>query len=360
MLEGVRIIGFQSHEDTEIEFHPGVNAIKGTSNAGKSVIIRAMRWCLQNRPRGTGFVRRGEDFVSVAAQFTEGGICRERYKTRNGFRLLDEDGEEQWLDAVNVDMPSEATAISQMNEINIKGQFDGFYLLQETSGSVAKKISNAVGLQIIEKAVKYMRSKTAEYKRQKGLIRKGLEECEGHINRLSNVPKLVKLCKDMDRLIIEKAEIINNITEIEDALVVINDSEAAKEELVSFLTIENDIEAFDTHLKNYTDLAQSINDLEQTTTILKHNEEEKQGIVGFLSVEDKVNKLVELLKKRNEKRIIEGKISDVCSHIHQLEILKNRAAQKLKNKEEALSATLDSLEFCPLCERPMNESVNNR
>lgn len=53
----VVIKNFQSHKDTAISFTSGTNALVGSSNSGKSAVIRAIKWCLLNTPGGTDFIR---------------------------------------------------------------------------------------------------------------------------------------------------------------------------------------------------------------------------------------------------------------------------------------------------------------
>ena len=48
LIEAIEITNFQSHANTVLEFHEGVNVIKGTSGHGKSAIIRALEWLLTN------------------------------------------------------------------------------------------------------------------------------------------------------------------------------------------------------------------------------------------------------------------------------------------------------------------------
>ena len=55
MIQKLNIQNFQSHKDTKLEFHPGVNVIIGQSDSGKTAIIRALRWLIWNRPGGDDF-----------------------------------------------------------------------------------------------------------------------------------------------------------------------------------------------------------------------------------------------------------------------------------------------------------------
>lgn len=53
MLKSLKLIGFQSHQNTVLYFGPGVNAIVGLPLSGKTAIVRAIRWIAKNRaPKG--------------------------------------------------------------------------------------------------------------------------------------------------------------------------------------------------------------------------------------------------------------------------------------------------------------------
>ena len=52
MIRKLNIQNIQSHKNTELEFSPGINAIVGSSNNGKSAILRALYWVRYNRPLG--------------------------------------------------------------------------------------------------------------------------------------------------------------------------------------------------------------------------------------------------------------------------------------------------------------------
>ena len=49
MIKSVEFQNFQSHKKTILEFVPGVNIIVGLSDAGKSAVMRAIKWCLKNQ-----------------------------------------------------------------------------------------------------------------------------------------------------------------------------------------------------------------------------------------------------------------------------------------------------------------------
>ena len=55
-IKDVEIINFQSLRNVHVKFINGTNALIGVTNSGKTAIIRAIIWCLINRPHGDHFI----------------------------------------------------------------------------------------------------------------------------------------------------------------------------------------------------------------------------------------------------------------------------------------------------------------
>ena len=75
-LKRLSIKGFQSHRDTELEFHPGFNVIVGTNNSGKTAIIRALRKVCYDEPAGADFVNDGMMECEICLTTDNGTITR--------------------------------------------------------------------------------------------------------------------------------------------------------------------------------------------------------------------------------------------------------------------------------------------
>ena len=59
MIEELWIKNFQSHKDTKIRFGKNLNVIIGSSDSGKTAILRALRWLIYGRPMGKAFQTHG-------------------------------------------------------------------------------------------------------------------------------------------------------------------------------------------------------------------------------------------------------------------------------------------------------------
>lgn len=90
----VEIKNFQSHKDTSLEFVKGTNALVGSSNSGKTAVLRAIKWCLINVPNGDSFITTGEKESVVKVHLSNGKMIeRRKDKSKVNLYRLHENGE---------------------------------------------------------------------------------------------------------------------------------------------------------------------------------------------------------------------------------------------------------------------------
>src|SRR5215210_1829333 len=53
-IDRVRLVNFRQHENTEIEFGPGLTGIVGPNEAGKTTILEAIAWAMYGMPAARG------------------------------------------------------------------------------------------------------------------------------------------------------------------------------------------------------------------------------------------------------------------------------------------------------------------
>ena len=115
MIERIQIRNFQKHELLRIKFDPEITAIIGPSDAGKSSILRAIRWVALNRPTGDGFVREGSEEGAQATLWLDGQkIRRTKHGTKENAYELNGDV----LRAFGTDVPDEVSNTLKIDEIN--------------------------------------------------------------------------------------------------------------------------------------------------------------------------------------------------------------------------------------------------
>ena len=162
MIEKLIVNNFQSHKNTKLNFGQGVNVIVGSSNQGKSAILRAFFWALYNRPLGTddiashwirneqgkkGPALTGEMAVSI--KNSRGRLTRARNANSNYYLINDDDA----LEAVKSDVPEQVKDYFRLSAVNIQQQQDPPFLLSLSSGDVAKFFNQIVRLDVIDRVL---------------------------------------------------------------------------------------------------------------------------------------------------------------------------------------------------------------
>ncbi len=165
----VHIQGFQSHFDSTFTLSPGLNVITGPSDAGKTAIIRALRWFAFNEPQGEAFIHvirdnsgeiiQAADRATVAVEFDNGV---EITKTRRKGKTVYTHSEypDAWEKA---ELPLEIKEVLGLDKqrygdnfdtcLNFAYQLDPPFLLSETGSVGAKVLGKLAGTEVVDKAI---------------------------------------------------------------------------------------------------------------------------------------------------------------------------------------------------------------
>ena len=164
-IKKIILENFQSHKNTEMEFGPDLNIIVGPSDSGKSAIIRGLKWVMYNEPSGDFFIREGEKECRVTLELSDGTLLqRYRTKSKNGYKLIDNSGNENIYEGIGLTVPQEiidVTGIRKIkldtdseNAINLGEQLEGAFLLTEKASTRANAIGRLVGVDIVDDALR--------------------------------------------------------------------------------------------------------------------------------------------------------------------------------------------------------------
>jgi exonuclease SbcC len=160
MFKKLIVQNFQRHKKKTIKFGRYVTTITGRNDAGKSAIIRALRWLCANKPNGKGFIRHGQKQASVTLQCGKSTI--RRTAGRNNSYVLDK----KVFKAFRSDVPPEIAKVLKVDEINFAKQHDPTFWFSLTPGQVAKELNKLVDLETIDRiqaaVAKRLRDKKAE------------------------------------------------------------------------------------------------------------------------------------------------------------------------------------------------------
>lgn len=223
VIDSILLENFQSHPKTELDLHPGVNAIIGASDKGKSATIRALRWCAYNEPSGTahisdwiktkkGAIQAGER-CAVTVRKGSSVVTRYRDTESNGYTL----GASSYT-AIGADVPEQIKEALGLGEVNLQLQMDSPFLISESAGEVARFFNRAIKLEEIDKALTVSEAKKRESNASIRTLETQLSEAQAKLETYGWVERAEDLLADVEVCQAKLAEETDREERLENAL----------------------------------------------------------------------------------------------------------------------------------------------
>lgn len=151
-MESITIRNFQAHEKTKVEFDKKITTIVGPSDAGKSAVLRALRWVMTNKPSGNAFLRHETKRCRVALTVDGHKIVREK-GDRNTYALDNEP-----YKAFGNDVPQGIVQLLNIDELNFQSQHDAPFWFSSTAGEVGRELNQIIDLGLIDSTLSNVNS----------------------------------------------------------------------------------------------------------------------------------------------------------------------------------------------------------
>ena len=347
MIEKISIENFQSHKSTELILSKGVNIILGQSDSGKTAIIRAIRWALQNKPNGDGMRSNWGGDTQVAIQFNDGTVIRRRTNSRNEYCLKQEENALEFT-AFKQEVPNEIKAMVNMSEENLQQQLDSPFLLQDTPGQVATHFNKVANLSAIDTSLAYINSGVAKSRREEenciALIDKKQKQLDEFIDLKkmeSEISAVEKRHLRFDKFKRESATIAFLVEEIEELTELIGQEifiNKCEKEVDFVLTLYSTKEQYQQEKRELRKLA---------TSIFYLGQEIQEGEL-LLKTEEPIRYILQLYTKQEE---LEKEIKSLTNQYDQA-IKQKKKIEELENKVVEMEYELKEAigDVCPLCD----------
>lgn len=300
MIQKLETRNYHSHKNTIIEFDPGVNIIAGSSDAGKSDILRQIRWVNSNRPMGdsvSSWWNDKEDETSVCLTLPEGSCTKKRSSGKSIYEVSTTTGKTT-LEAVKTDVPTEVSDLFNFSEFNYQSQHSEHFLLSESPGEVAKKLNELVGLEIIDVMFKNLASKALDHKRKSEEETKKSEDLKLEIDKLGYIDKISEELQSI-KLIMDNFDI--NTVNLSKLSGVISDCEIVQDKIKEYskiLLLERQCKSLKDIVQTYKSLQNKVLSI---TGILVRVQDSQRIIakeIPLLSIEDDVKGLLDRIDRK--------------------------------------------------------------
>jgi len=187
MIEKLRIRNFQKHDDLLVKFDERITTIVGPSDAGKSAILRALRWVLLNQPDGDAFIRDGQKEVTVALRVDGHTIKRRRGKANE--YVLDK---KSLVSFGRGNVPDLVSRITNVSDENFQLQHEAPFWFDLSAGEVSKRLNAIVDLQVVDGSLAVASKMARERAAQAKIMLKAVQDSKNAKKRLEYVPTLVE------------------------------------------------------------------------------------------------------------------------------------------------------------------------
>ena len=343
MITKVHIKNFQSHQDSVLEFHPGVNTLVGSSDSGKSAIFRAIGWVVTNRPLGSAFCRWGTKKTQVDLTVDDGiEIGRTKSKSENNYLFRDREL------LAGTEVPEDIQRVLKIDPaINFQHQISAPFLLSSSPGEVAAFFNDIAGLSDIDLSIKNLKSWQASHVRMIKRLDLDIEKLTGQV---ADLKYLEQAEQDIETLEKKDARLVQVKADHQKVKDLIHKHSRCSETLDEVKVKADAVKPINNLLnkaENMGRLKDRRSDLYQTiriyqTALKRQQTLEKKGqalepILALGNKMDQLSKVREDMKRlRDKMKTQKDLISYLKTKQHEVQQLRNKVSKMMPNE-------------CPLC-----------
>jgi DNA repair protein SbcC/Rad50 len=342
-IKTLHIENFQSHKASTLEFDKGVNVIVGSSDSGKTAIIRAIRWLVTNRPSGDSFISHWAEETAVTLLLESGTSVSKVKGKQNRYELND-----IHFTAFGTDVPQEIKEALNFNETNIQQQLDRPFLLDSSPGEVATHFNKIANLEQIDLGIKTVSGVIRKLEQDVGYNKESLTKYQTELKSFKFLVKLeasVEVLEGKQKMINSKRAqvkslqaLILSLETVEEKISPLVTIIEIKPRVVSLLNKQKTLEEEEAKyeiLETQIDVLINVNSQIQFKTIVI---KAKPSIDLLIT---KTKKIEELVFKRTDLNNLTVDFSLVSK------LLKSKL-EKVENMKEEFEELMPDI--CPLCE----------
>lgn len=303
MIKSLAILNFQSHAKSKLDFHDGVNVIVGSSDAGKSAVIRALRWLSRNRPSGDSIKSNWGGATNVILETDEGFVRRVKDK-KDMYELLCKEGRNLTFQAFGTDVPEEISSFLNLNEINLQYQLDRPFLLSDSPGEVAVHFNKIARLDKIDTGLSNVNSAIRKLEQDINYQNTGVLNNNEKLKEFEYLDKMeadVEVAEQMENQLRSKKSSLDTLQ------LKLYDYSENERYMESYITLLSDEQRVNTVLELWTkkDLQEVLlSKLEKLLNNIRNTQDSIEHAQEWVKDESRVNTLIQLY---NSKKIaVEG------------------------------------------------------
>lgn len=370
-IRELELNNFQKHSHLKLEFTDKVNILYGESDAGKSCIIRAIKWIFFNQGKD---VRKEETKKTSVKVTLDNNVTVEKIKsnTVNAY-ILYKDGEEKRFDSIGKTIPEEIKNALQVRTVevdknsinlNVADQITLPFLIGESATFRSKLFNKLTGNDITDKVFQSLNKDILQINRETKLEEEHLKEQEVQLKETEiekdkidetyeifydKYERLKTLYERYEKIKIYAEELNNINSNLEDTNKKLKDIKSIPEKVLTDLNEEA------IKLDKLLDLNNKIISIKEKIKITK----EKLANANIPEVD--IDILKEKCKELERLRDLYSRILDIERIEVESDCDIDRYSDLIKSNEEKYKKILKEIRICPFYEKkcPLNKEVKS-
>ena len=296
MVESLRLHNFQSYRHAKFDFSKGVNVIVGSTDAGKSRIVKALKWVTRNKPRVIKVSPKNDpDAITTVTLKVDGYVIKRRKsKKLNEYILITREKKKRIFKAFKAGVPEEIKEVLNMSSLNFQNQHDAPFLLSISPGARARYLNKSINLEVIDRSQKNI---TSRVNKEYSLLKKERDKAKEVKKKLKKFDWLVEAEDQLRKIEIENRKISSIERELDTLL---ETSSKLKDNRKKIRKLKK-ITKFEKEVRELVAMAEEINREEEVLEELKElsnninfaRKEKKKWEGNFRTLQDKYNRLME-------------------------------------------------------------------
>lgn len=354
MIKSLELKNFQSHKDTKLDFHPGVNVIIGSSRSGKTAVLRALNWNRYNKPAGLALnsywnrdkKKQPIESHSSMVLFDDVSVSRNRSSEFNGYTSGD-----KRYEALGQGIPEDVEMLWNMSEVNIQKQFDTPFLISESAAEVARFFNKTIHLDKIDVVLSNAESKRRKLNSsilENTKMKESLETEIAEMDWIDDVELMIAVAEAKQERIPFKSDTLQMIA---DVLEVINAEHkklrSIPRNLDKVLKDMAAAEALDSKIEIKIDVEANLNALLKTIEIQKQTMLGNIAHVRAVIVSDMMDEAKKLADGNNKKTTTVATLETLVRSVN------GSKTSIILCEAETKELILQMPKSCPTCGKPL-------
>jgi len=342
MIKKLKIQNFQSHKETELSFNPGMNVIVGTSDSGKTTIIRALRWVSFNRPGGDEFRSNWGGDTKIELKTKEGQVIRTKTNSENSYQLND-----IVFKAFGQDVPEEIKTVLNLDETNVQLQMDSPFLLSDTPGSVALHFNKIAKLDKIDTGLSNVQKKLNQLSKELQFTEKEITAKTTDLAGFENIQQIETEINKIEKLEEKRIQTGQNAFQLEELTIKTERLQIKIKEKSKVLTYEKKVNVILELYTSQRSISEKRKQLKKLALNLYYKQQDILKIENEVKAEKDIDKIILLYENKQKSAASLTKLSKLYQSITNNKISQEKQENRLKIIEKEFHDNMP--EVCPLC-----------